>query len=150
MGPINGLVASLSQLQTGLAAIHRVEEVANLDAEDSSSEANLPEAVRIPVSSGPAQVVFEDVTFRYADDLPYVHHGVSFTSSGRGLTALVGPSGAGKTTVFSLIERLNGAATVARDTGVKASFWEALAGVVAFLPVNIAFLMVLGVGGARV
>jgi ABC-type multidrug transport system fused ATPase/permease subunit len=105
MGPVNGLVASLSQLQTGLAAIHRIEEIENLEAEDSSSEGNLPEAVRIPVTSGPAQVVFEDVTFRYAEDLPYVHHGVSFASSGRGLTALVGPSGAGKTTVFSLIER---------------------------------------------
>jgi ATP-binding cassette subfamily B protein len=67
--------------------------------------------VRIPVGTGPAQVVFEDVTFRYAEDLPYVHHGVSFESSGRGLTALVGPSGAGKTTVFSLIERFYPATT---------------------------------------
>jgi ATP-binding cassette subfamily B protein len=99
MGPINGLVASLSQLQTGLAAIHRVEEVANLDSEEPV------ERERMTTREGPAQVAFENVTFRYADDLPYVHHGVTFASSGRGLTALVGPSGAGKTTVFSLIER---------------------------------------------
>ncbi|GLI45087.1 ABC transporter ATP-binding protein [Glycomyces algeriensis] len=124
MGPINGLVASLSQLQTGLAAIHRIEEVENLDAEDSSSEGNLPEAVRIPVGTGPAQVVFEDVTFRYADDLPYVHHGVSFASSGRGLTALVGPSGAGKTTVFSLIERFYPATTGSvKVDGVDVADW---------------------------
>ena len=99
MGPINGLVASLSQLQTGLAAIHRVEEVANLASEEPV------ERERMTTREGPAQVAFENVTFRYADDLPYVHHGVTFASSGRGLTALVGPSGAGKTTVFSLIER---------------------------------------------
>jgi ATP-binding cassette subfamily B protein len=99
MGPINGLVASLSQLQTGLAAIHRVEEVANLASEEPVDRE------RMTTREGPAQVAFENVTFRYADDLPYVHHGVTFASSGRGLTALVGPSGAGKTTVFSLIER---------------------------------------------
>src|SRR5690606_40311291 len=34
MGPIGGLVASLSQLQTGLAAVKRVEDVAELDAEE--------------------------------------------------------------------------------------------------------------------
>jgi ATP-binding cassette subfamily C protein len=50
-------------------------------------------------------VRFEDVTFRYRDDLPYVHHGVSFEVRGPGMTAFVGPSGAGKTTVFGLIER---------------------------------------------
>ncbi|THV43046.1 ABC transporter ATP-binding protein [Glycomyces buryatensis] len=99
MGPVNGLVASLSQLQTGLAAVQRVEDVAVLDAEKPA------EATLVPTGSGPARVTFEDVTFRYAEDLPYVHHGVTFTSAGRGLTAFVGPSGAGKTTVFSLIER---------------------------------------------
>src|SRR5690606_7546020 len=57
------------------------------------------------VGEGPARVAFRDVTFRYGEDLPYVHHGITFSSSGKGLTALVGPSGAGKTTAFSLIER---------------------------------------------
>jgi ATP-binding cassette subfamily C protein len=45
------------------------------------------------------------VRFRYRPELPEVKHGVSFTISPRGTTAFVGPSGAGKTTVFSLIER---------------------------------------------
>ncbi|MGS2587485.1 ABC transporter ATP-binding protein [Streptomyces hebeiensis] len=53
----------------------------------------------------PASVVFEDVTFRYREGLPYVHHGVSFEVPGPGMTAFVGPSGAGKTTVFGLLER---------------------------------------------
>lgn len=52
-----------------------------------------------------ASVTFDDVTFRYRPDLPYVHHGVSFTVPGPGMTAFVGPSGAGKTTVFGLVER---------------------------------------------
>ncbi|WP_051815527.1 ABC transporter ATP-binding protein, partial [Glycomyces tenuis] len=99
MGPVNGLIASLSQLQTGLAAVKRVEDVADLDAEAPTN------GTVVETGDGPARVAFRDVTFRYADDLPYVHHGITFESSGSGLTALVGPSGAGKTTVFSLIER---------------------------------------------
>ncbi|GAA1683630.1 ABC transporter ATP-binding protein [Glycomyces endophyticus] len=130
MGPISGLVASLSQLQTGLAAIHRVEEVANLDSEAPQGEP------RTAASAGPARVTFDDVTFRYAEDLPYVHHGVTFASSGRGLTALVGPSGAGKTTVFSLIERFYPATTgsVAVD-GVDVRDWplEDLRGIIGYV-----------------
>ncbi|WP_204745595.1 ABC transporter ATP-binding protein [Glycomyces paridis] len=130
MGPISGLVASLSQLQTGLAAIHRVEEVANLDSEEPV------EAERMTDRDGPAQVAFADVTFRYGDDLPFVHHGVTFASSGRGLTALVGPSGAGKTTVFSLIERFYPATTgsVTVD-GVDVADWplEELRGLIGYV-----------------
>jgi ATP-binding cassette subfamily B protein len=124
MGPINGLVASLSQLQTGLAAIHRVEEVANLESEAVSLQGAQGEP-RTRSARGPAQVAFENVTFRYADDLPLVHHGVTFASSGRGLTALVGPSGAGKTTVFSLIERFY-PVTTGRVTvdGVDVRDWQ--------------------------
>ncbi|MFY7069753.1 ABC transporter ATP-binding protein [Nocardiopsis changdeensis] len=101
MQPIGMLVTSLTDLQAGLAAVRRIDEVAGLDREDTGGgTAGAPEAPREPAS-----VVFEDVVFRYRPELPPVHHGVSFAASGAGLTALVGPSGAGKTTVFSLIER---------------------------------------------
>jgi ATP-binding cassette subfamily C protein len=61
--------------------------------------------VRSSRGTAPAALAFADVRFRYADDLPYVHHGVTFSVPAQGMTAFVGPSGAGKTTVFSLIER---------------------------------------------
>jgi ABC-type multidrug transport system fused ATPase/permease subunit len=100
MEPIITLVNSATELQTGLAAVRRIDEVAGLDQEN-------PEGARTgPSSPGcPAELSLTDVTFRYHPDLPLVHHGVSFEASGAGLTALVGPSGSGKTTVFSLIER---------------------------------------------
>jgi ABC-type multidrug transport system fused ATPase/permease subunit len=99
MDPISTLVRSATELQTGLAAVRRIDEVADLDQEE-------PEGDRAePVSARPAEVSLTAVTFRYHPDLPLVHHGVSFEASGAGLTALVGPSGSGKTTVFSLVER---------------------------------------------
>jgi ATP-binding cassette subfamily C protein len=50
-------------------------------------------------------VEFDDVRFRYGPTLDLVHGGVTFAVPAGGMTAFVGPSGAGKTTVFSLIER---------------------------------------------
>jgi ABC-type multidrug transport system fused ATPase/permease subunit len=50
-------------------------------------------------------VAFEEVRFRYRPELEEVHRGVTFDVPPGGMTAVVGPSGAGKTTVFSLIER---------------------------------------------
>ncbi|MFE1168157.1 ABC transporter ATP-binding protein [Nocardiopsis sp. NPDC058789] len=105
MEPISTLVQSATELQTGLAAIRRIDEVTDLDQEDPGR------APTEPASPRPADVSLTDVTFRYHPDLPLVHHGVSFAASGPGLTALVGPSGSGKTTVFSLIERFYDATT---------------------------------------
>jgi ATP-binding cassette subfamily C protein len=50
-------------------------------------------------------VEFADVRFKYRAEYPEVQDGVSFAIAPGGMTAFVGPSGAGKTTVFSLIER---------------------------------------------
>jgi ABC-type multidrug transport system fused ATPase/permease subunit len=71
----------------------------------SSRTAMSPAEDRAAGERVPATVTFARVRFRYRPELPEVHHGVSFTIPPRGMTAFVGPSGAGKTTVFSLIER---------------------------------------------
>ncbi|MFI9611816.1 ABC transporter ATP-binding protein [Streptomyces sp. NPDC052023] len=100
MSPIQQVVGAVTQYQTGAAALSRIQEALRLPAEPRASAAPLPSA-----GAPPASLAFEDVRFRYAQDLPYVHHGVSFEVPAQGMTAFVGPSGAGKTTVFSLIER---------------------------------------------
>ncbi|WP_434588677.1 ABC transporter ATP-binding protein [Streptomyces sp. A5-4] len=99
--PVSQLVEAATQYQVGSAAIARILEAEQLETEDLAEPAGAPS----PIRREPASVVFEGVTFRYRDDLPYVHHGVDFTVPGAGMTAFVGPSGAGKTTVFGLIER---------------------------------------------
>ncbi|MEV5445767.1 ABC transporter ATP-binding protein [Streptomyces sp. NPDC052644] len=100
--PISELVEAATQYQVGSAAIARIEEAERLEAEEPGRTAGAGDG---PAGRGPASVVFEDVRFRYRDDLPEVHHGVSFEVPGPGMTAFVGPSGAGKTTVFGLVER---------------------------------------------
>ncbi|MBB6417645.1 ABC transporter ATP-binding protein [Streptomyces sp. AK010] len=100
MSPIQQVVGAITQYQTGAAALTRIEEALRLPAEPAAEAAPLPS-----LGAEPAALAFDDVRFRYADDLPHVHHGVTFTVPAQGMTAFVGPSGAGKTTVFSLIER---------------------------------------------
>ncbi|MGA4845035.1 ABC transporter ATP-binding protein [Streptomyces sp. G5(2025)] len=116
--PVSRLVEAASQYQVGSAAIARIVQAERLETEETDPDADPdtgpkthpkthPETERAAghAGGGPAAVAFENVTFRYRDDLPYVHHGVSFDVPGPGMTAFVGPSGAGKTTVFGLIER---------------------------------------------
>ncbi|MEV4920197.1 ABC transporter ATP-binding protein [Streptomyces tirandamycinicus] len=109
--PVTELVEAASQYQVGSAAVARIAEAERLETELLETE--LLETGE-PRPAGPARpgapgkaasVRFEDVSFRYRDDLPYVHRGVTFEVPGAGMTAFVGPSGAGKTTVFGLVER---------------------------------------------
>ncbi|WP_433359719.1 ABC transporter ATP-binding protein [Streptosporangium sp. CA-115845] len=100
VAPVQGLVTAVSQYQVGAAAIARIQEAERLPAEPQRPVAVLPAP-----GTAPAELEFHDVHFHYAPGLPPVHRGVTFTVPPQGMTAFVGPSGAGKTTLFSLIER---------------------------------------------
>ncbi|MFF5703547.1 ABC transporter ATP-binding protein [Streptomyces sp. NPDC012794] len=112
---IGQLVEGVVQLQIGSAAAARILEVESLAVENLEVENPEPRAASHRGRGGdtgrpqgdplPARVAFREVRFAYRPGLPLVHHRVSFTVPGGGLTAFVGPSGTGKTTVFSLIER---------------------------------------------
>lgn len=58
-----------------------------------------------PLDISGQDIVFEDVSFAYKKDKPALQH-VSFTAAAGTMTALVGPSGAGKTTITNLLPRL--------------------------------------------
>ena len=88
----------------------RIDEVAELPTEDAGGRPALASIAQPALPSEPASatgplVAFDSVSFRYRSDGPSVLEEVSFDVAARGLTALVGPSGAGKTTLFALLER---------------------------------------------
>jgi ABC-type multidrug transport system fused ATPase/permease subunit len=96
--PIAGIASGAVQLQAGIAAVRRLGDVQQLAVEED-------EALTAAAREGEPLMRFDEVGFRYRDDGPNVLEGVSFEIPARGLFALVGPSGAGKTTLFALLER---------------------------------------------
>ncbi|MFF7858141.1 ABC transporter transmembrane domain-containing protein [Streptomyces sp. NPDC007904] len=105
VAPLVMLFMSIAQIQQGRAAIQRVTELGAIPQEERAAEAGpgRREERERPVDTAPA-VSFEGVGFSYQEDVPVLRD-VSFSVPRRGLTAIVGPSGTGKTTVFQLIER---------------------------------------------
>ncbi len=107
--PLAGVLQATGTLAKGLGAWQRIREALALPVEDDGVAASLP--VAAPCSTGPGKALlaptleFRDVWFRYRDRP--VLRGVSFTLPPRSTTALVGVSGAGKSTIFGLIERFH-------------------------------------------
>ncbi len=97
--PLAQLARSWTQLQSGLGALTRIEEVRALPPEDAR---DVP--VSAPPVPGAPALELRDVDFTHADGTA-VLHGVGFTVPRGTRTALVGPSGAGKTTILALVER---------------------------------------------
>jgi ABC-type multidrug transport system fused ATPase/permease subunit len=102
MGAILGRLQQVStineQYQNAMVSSRRLYEV--LMARPTVDER--PNARRLP--EGPGIVTFENVTFGYDPDKPVVHN-VSFSIEGGSVVAIVGPTGAGKTTLVNLIAR---------------------------------------------
>ena len=97
--PLGQALRAYTQLQTGLGALQRIEEILELPAE-GADDIVLGE----PPAAGADAVVFEHVSFGYPQGAEVLHD-VSFAVPRGTRTALVGPSGAGKSTTLALIER---------------------------------------------
>lgn len=98
--PIRNLASFYNKMVTNISAAERIFEI--LDTEPEI--ANAKEAYIMPPIKG--QVEFDDVTFAYPDDENKdILSNVTFTAKAGESIALVGPTGAGKTTIVSLISR---------------------------------------------
>jgi ABC-type multidrug transport system fused ATPase/permease subunit len=104
MGPITELTQNLTALQAGIAAAGRIREIDAMVVE--AGEVAAGAAVPALRAGGDDPVlVLREVTAQYGPDAPPAVRGVDLAIARRGHTAIVGPSGAGKTTLFSLILR---------------------------------------------
>ncbi len=96
--PIHNISNFYNQLVTNIAGAERIFEI--LDTEPGIADVDV--AVEMPEIAG--EVVFDHVSFSY-DDKVKVLDDVSFTIKPGETIALVGPTGAGKTTIVNLISR---------------------------------------------
>jgi len=84
-----------SQLTEAFAGLDRTEEIMNMDPEDD-------ETVRtVKLGDIQGDIKFEDVSFAYIEDKEVVHN-ISFDAPKGSVTALVGSSGSGKSTIAGL------------------------------------------------
>ena len=102
--PLSQVASMMNVMQSGIASAERVFEL--LDAPEEKAD--------VAASGEPApvrgRVEFEDVSFRYRDDTPLIEHLHLSVEPGQ-TVAIVGPTGAGKTTLVNLVMRfyeLNG------------------------------------------
>ncbi len=95
--PLNQIAQLFNSIQSALAGAERVFETM-----DERPEVDVPDAR--PLEHVAGEVVFEDVCFGYEPGVPVLKH-VSLHAKPGQMIALVGPTGAGKTTIANLLTR---------------------------------------------
>jgi subfamily B ATP-binding cassette protein MsbA len=99
-GAVGSLASLFGAYQEAVGAARRVFDL--LEAESTVRDPVKPQRLPHPLRG---EVVMDNVSFHYNPGLPEVLHGLSLRINAGEVVALVGPSGAGKTTIASLLPR---------------------------------------------
>ena len=97
--PVRAIGTLNAVLQEGLSAVKRIFDI--LDAKDNIVDSNNPESVNFNDSD----IAFNNVSFAYEGGVEALNN-ISFKVPSRSTIAIVGDSGAGKSTIFNLMLRL--------------------------------------------
>ncbi|MFF2372501.1 ABC transporter ATP-binding protein [Agromyces sp. NPDC058110] len=102
--PLSQLGSMANLLQSGVASAERIFEL--LDAEEQDADPETPASPASVADDGEAgaRLAFEDVSFSYSPDKPLIEH-MDLVAEPGSTVAIVGPTGAGKTTLVNLIMR---------------------------------------------
>jgi len=98
--PLTQIASQMTMLQSGLASAERVFEFLDADEEVPDPVSAVP--VAAPQTSG--RLTLKDVSFRYEPDKPLIEDFTLEIAPGQ-TVAIVGPTGAGKTTIVNLLVR---------------------------------------------
>ena len=94
--PMLRLVGLWQQFQQANLSVQRLGDIMNAPAEPYSV---LPSRVR----EGKGRIEIEDLSFRYAENLPFLYQGFRFSVAPGRVVAIMGPSGSGKSTLAKLL-----------------------------------------------
>lgn len=105
MGPITEISQNVTALQSGIAAAGRIRQVEGIELEEPEETGPAAPTVARPGPDSTPLLELRGVSAAYGPDAAPAVRDINLTIPRRGHTAIVGPSGAGKTTLFSLILR---------------------------------------------
>ena len=126
-GAVGSLASLFGAYQEAVGAARRVFDL--LEAESTVRDPIKPVRLPRPLRG---EIAMDNVGFQYSPTLPKVLHGVSLRINAGEVVALVGPSGAGKTTIASLLPR----------------FWDVTGGRITFDGIDIRDLSLAELRGA--
>lgn len=97
--PLTQVAGMFNALQSGIASAERV-----FDVLDEPEEPGIPDDAAAELPRGPGRIEFRDVRFGYSPDQPVIHD-LSLVAEPGATVAIVGATGAGKTTLVNLLMR---------------------------------------------
>lgn len=97
--PLSSIASSMNQVQSGFSSVERVFEILDVEEESNDDDKDL-----VNVNKVKGEIEFEHVEFGYVPE-KQLFYDVSLNAEPGMVMAIVGPSGAGKTTLINLLMR---------------------------------------------